>query len=365
MGFLLSCDGSNNQTEKTSPGSDNLVINISEDQAKAIGLEFGKLKKLLLSSAVISNGYLDTPPQYKAKISSIVSGKIVKVNYLVGDYVRRGSEIIRLESIEFLEIQKNYIAVKSNLKYLEDDYLRQKKLSEENVSAKKLFYQSEKDYFTALAEFEFINKKLDILNVSKEEIEKGNITPYLSIQSTINGYITGINTVLGEFVSAEDVMVELIDPRHLHAELNVYEKNVLKIKKGQKVEISTKIDTMSFTGKVFLIGKELDEDSRSIPVHVHIPENKNLLPGMFIEGKILLGERNVLAIPETGLLREEERSYIFVLLEHVNNNYVIKKVVVKTMEEKNDMVAIEFPGTMDTSRMVAIKGVYYLSSVTN
>jgi cobalt-zinc-cadmium efflux system membrane fusion protein len=361
----MTCSLKENPPEEPSMDSTDMVITITDVQAKTMGLEFGKLKNLLLSRSVNSSGYIDTPPRNKAKISSIVSGKVVRINYLVGDSVKKGNEIIRLESIEFLEIQKNYISVKSNLKFLEDNYLRQKKLSEENVSAKKVFYQSERDYFTAKAEFEYISKKLDLLHASKTEIEKGNITPYLSIQSTINGYVTEIHTVLGEFVDAEDVMAEVINPEHLHAELNVYEQDVLKVKIGQKVEISTRIDTISIMGEIFLIGKELEEDSRSLPIHVHIPENENLLPGMFVEGKILLDEMRVLAIPEEGILREEGMSFVYVLMNNMNNLYTLKRKVVIPGEENGGMVAVQFPDAADTSKLIAVKGVYYLSSDIN
>jgi len=361
LGYFISCNPKGNTSDEPFVESVDLEISVSTEQAKAIGLEFGKLQNLLLSNSVECNGYLDTPPQYKAKISSIVSGKVVKINFLVGDYVEKGKEIIRLESIEFLEIQKNYISVKGNLKYLEDNYLRQKLLSEQNVNAKKVFLQAEKDYFSAKAEFEFISGKLDILHAPKKEIEQGNISPFLSIRSTIKGYLTHLNTVMGEFVDAEDIMAEIINPEHLHAELNIYEKDAAKIKKGQKVEISTKMDTSIILGEIFLIGKEFDQNSRSIPIHVHFPENRDLLPGMYIEGKILLEEKYHLAIPQEGIIRDEQRSFIYTLMETQNDAYILRRNSVTTGEEKNGMVALQFPDEVDTSKLVATKGVYYLS----
>lgn len=361
-GYLVSCSSGEEKTEEVTSESGNLVIKVDREQANIIGLEFGYLKSMLLPTRVICSGFLDTPPGNKAKISSVVSGKVVRINYLVGDRVRKGAEIIRLESVEFLEIQKNYISIRSNLTFLEDNYKRQKRLAEENVNARKVFHEAERDYFTAKAEFEYVRRKLDLLQVNTDEIEKGNISAYLSIRSTINGYVASIHTVLGEVVDADDVMAELINPDHLHAELKVYEKDVLKVKKGQKVEILTKIDTLQLLGEIFLIGKELDEESRAVMIHVHIPDNEYLLPGMYVEGNILLDEQKVIAIPEEGLLREEGRSFIYVLVEDADGNYTMKRETVIAGEEKNGMVAVQFPAAMDTSRLVAIKGVYYLAS---
>jgi len=363
-GFLFSCRSTDNNPGGIVADPDINVVSVTREQAEAIGLQFGKLQQMMISNDINANGLIDTPPENRARISSIVSGKVLRINYLEGDEVKKGSQIILLESMEYLEIQKNYLTAKSNLKFLEDNYLRQKKLSEENVNARKVFLESESIYLSARAEFEFINKKLSILKANKAEIEKGNFTPYLSISSSIDGFISSINTTSGEYVDAEDVMVEVINPNHLHAELRVYERDMLKVRKGQKVEITARIEEIELTGEIFLVGKALDPDTRSIPVHVHLSNEENLVPGMYVEGKILLDEQSVLALPEEGLVREESRTMVYMLMEEKENELILKRIRVIPGEEKDKMVAIEFPSPIDTSKMVAISGVYYISSAS-
>ena len=361
-GFLFTCRSTDKVPAEIVADSGIDVVRVTREQADAMGLQFGKLKQMIISNTINANGLIDTPPENRAKISSIVSGKVLRINCLVGDMVKKGSEIILLESLEFLEIQKNYLTTKSKLKFLEDNYLRQKKLSEENVNARKVFLESESVYLSAKAEFEFINKQLNIINANKDEIEKGNFTPYLSISSPIEGYISAIFTTTGEYVDAEDVIVEVINTAHLHAELKVYEKDILKVKKGLQVEIATKIDEIELTGEVFLVGKELDPETRSIPVHIHLSSEENLVPGMYVEGKILLDERDVLAVPEEGLVREESRTFIYMLMKEADNELFLKRTSVVIGEVKDKMVAVEFPAPVDTSMMIATTGVYYISS---
>lgn len=363
-GFLHSCHSTDKKPKEaiTDTGTD--FITVTREQAEAMDLKFGKLQQIIISNTINANGLIDTPPENRAKISSIVSGKVLRINYLVGDAVRKGSQIILLESMEFLEIQKNYLAAKSNLKFLEDNYLRQKKLSEENVNARKVFMESESVYLSAKAEFEFLNKQLGLLRADKTEIEEGNFTPYLSISSPINGFIAASFTTTGEYVDAEDVMVEVINPDHLHVELKVYEKDILSVQKGQKVEITARLEDIKLTGEIILVGKELDPDTRSIPVHVHLTEEEHLVPGMYVEGKILLDEKSVLALPDEGLVREESRNFVYMLMEEKSDELILKRIHVVSGEVKDDMVTVEFPVPVDTSRMFAIKGVYYLSSGT-
>ena len=364
-GTLISCSPRDNQPDEKEIPIDGDYFTITTEQAKTIGVDFRKLEYMELSEVVTANGFLEIPPQNKAIISSNVSGKTMKINYLVGDYVKKGSEIIRIESIEFLEMQKNYSIIKSTLKYLEDDYMRQKTLSEQNVNARKVFLQAEKDYLSAKAELESMNQKLDLLQADRRAIEEGNVTPYLSIRSPIQGYVTHVNTAIGSFVEDRGILAEIINPEHLHAELNVYERDILKLRKGQQVEIRIpQIEDLKIRGEVFLIDRELDEDARTATVHVHIHENERLLSGMYIEGNVILDNKKVLAVPEEGLVREENSSFVYFLMDQSGENYTLKKEFVNVDFEQQGMAAIHFINKVDTTRMLAVGGVYYLSSGT-
>ena len=363
ISFLISCAQHDNRSGKTDLQVNGEFITLTEEQTQILGIEFVKLESMEISDVVTANGFLEVPPRYHAMISSNISGKVTKINYLIGNYVTKGSEIIRIESIEFLEMQKNYSIIKSNLKYLEDDYLRQKTLTEQNVNARKVFLQAERDYLSAKAELTAMNEKLDLLKVDRKEIEEGKTTPYLSIRTPISGYVTRIHTVMGSFIDDEDMLAEIINPEHLHAEINVYERDIIKIKIGQPVEVRIpQIEGLRIMGEVFLIDRELDEDARTATVHVHIPENENLYSGMYVEGNVILDEKKVPAIPVRGLVREESGSFVYFLKENNGENYTLKKEAVEVDFENQGRVAIRFDNRVDTTQMLAVGGVYYLSS---
>jgi cobalt-zinc-cadmium efflux system membrane fusion protein len=260
-------------------------------------------------------------------------------------------------------MQKNYSIIKSTLKYLEDDYIRQKTLSEQNVNARKVFLQAEKDYLSARAELEVMNQKLDLLKVNRSAIEEGHVTPFLSIRSPMSGYVNHINVVIGSFVDDQDILAEVINPEHLHAEINVYERDILKIRKGQQVEIRIpQIENLTIMGEVVLIDRELDEDARTATVHVDITENERLLSGMYVEANVLLDDKKVMAVPDGSLVREESRSFVYILTNQSEQNYTLKKEFVNVEFERQGMAVIHFLNTVDTTSMIAVGGVYYLSS---
>ncbi len=361
--FIGSCNSDKARQVVAEANLSNQFIVISKDQAKILGLEFDHLDSINISRGISVNGYFATPPENTAFISSNVSGKVIRVNFQIGEKVKRGSEVVCVESLEFLEIQRDYIATKSSLKYLEDEYKRQKKLAEQNVNARKVFLMAEKDYLESKAKLESLEKKLEILRINTENLENGNLSSQLSIKSPIEGYISEVNTTTGETVNTEKILIKVVNPDHMHVEFDVFERDIMNVRRGQKVELSIpNAPQIQMLGEIILIGKEINEETRSVKVHAHYPDNRNLYVGMFVEGKILTEESEKLAIPEQGLLREEKQSYVYRLVSENDSSYSVKKELVVTGAEQDGLIAINFLNDIDADYMFAIKGVYYLSS---
>ena len=89
-----------------------------------------------------------------------------------------------------------------------------------------------------------------------------------------------ININIGKFANPGDVLFTIVDTQHLHAELTVFEKDLPKIKIGQKF-VSRWWMKLKSAQPVHLIGREISAD-RTVRIHGHLDaEDKNLLPGMF------------------------------------------------------------------------------------
>jgi cobalt-zinc-cadmium efflux system membrane fusion protein len=357
------CTSGNQSTEVKTDEVAQVEIPVTEAQMKEMGLDLGYLQKEFIAEGVAVNGYLDTPPQFKANVSTIIGGRIVNIYFLPGDYVRKGQEIVRLESPDFLVLQQNYVTARGELNYLKDEYERQKKLSENNVNARKIYLQAERDYQSKIAEFSALESQLKLLDVDAENLQPDQLSSIIRLRTPINGYISEVFPTMGEFVHTEGDVFRVVNPEHLHAELNVFEKDILKIKKGQKVEI--KLPQMKDTviiGEIFLVSKELDEESRSLNVHVDIEENQELVVGMYVEGRILTSEREVYVVPNEALMVEEKGSSIFMVTSKSDTIIRFKKIPVHTGTEREGNTQVFLSENVTDETQIAISGIYYLSS---
>src|SRR5690606_31542932 len=95
--------------------------------------------------------------------------------------------------------------------------------------------RAESEYHTTLARFEGLKKKLSQLNIIPDEITALSLKSTIAVYAPISGFITGVNAQNGSFLSPTDVAVSIINTDHLHLELNIFEKDVSRLKKGQSI----------------------------------------------------------------------------------------------------------------------------------
>lgn len=186
-----------------------------------------------------------------------------------------------LQNADYIQLQQDYVDNKSQLEFLEAEYKRQQELAKENVNSQKILLQSKTQYQSMLAKVSGLKSKLSLLGISSTQIESGNFQSTISLTAPISGYVTQVNVNIGMFVNPTDVMFKIVDTEHLHAELTVFEKDVPKLKIGQKVRFTLANETVERIATVYLIGREIGED-RTVRIHCHLDkEDGELLPGMY------------------------------------------------------------------------------------
>ncbi|MFM8348253.1 MAG: efflux RND transporter periplasmic adaptor subunit, partial [Bacteroidota bacterium] len=141
--------------------------------------------------------------------------------------------------------------------------------------------------------------------------EKNGIRETIGITSPITGYVTQVNVNTGLSVTPEQVMFRIVDNEHLHAELQVFEKDIMRVKNGQLIRIHLVNESGERQARVYLIGKEISPE-RTVRVHGHFDKHDpSLLPGMFFNSEIETGDEKVQSLPETAFAGFEGKDYCF------------------------------------------------------
>jgi len=300
------------------------LVEISADQAKLISLKTAKLEWKELSGVIQVNGMLDVPPQNLVSISAPMGGFVKQSEMLQGMKVKKGDEIAVLQHPDYIQLQQDYLEAKSELSFLETEYRRQEDLAKDKVNSQKTLQQSKTQYEKMLAKSKGLESKLRLIGIAPEKLAGGNIQESLVIVSPINGYISKVNVNIGKFVNPTDVMFEIVDTEHLHAELTLFEKDVPKVKIGQKVKIILSNESTERTATVYLIGREISAE-RTVNLHCHLDkEDLNLFPGSYLTAFIETGGNKVSALPNEAIVNFEGKDYVFVLAKEANHYQMVE-----------------------------------------
>jgi cobalt-zinc-cadmium efflux system membrane fusion protein len=363
--LIISCSGEKPKEQiadvPTISSNANVVV-LTSEQISAIKLKSGKIELRNITNVIKANGYLDVPPQNKAVVSPRISGYVSKINFLIGDNVRKGQVMAELESMDFIDMQQAYIKLNARIAYLKDDFERQKFLLDQDAVSRKKYLMSEADYKTAISTLNGLTSKLSLLGVDFQKLKDGNIVSKNLLRAPISGSVKAMNTVIGKHIEASDEIFEIINPDHLHLELSVYEKDVIDVKKGQKVWFKMpSMENKIFEGEVFLVGKDLSEDKRSINVHVHIEENQATFSvGMYANATIVIEDNPCYTLPVTALVIDGNSKYIFKQSESSGGNSTFTKIPIITGKESDGLIELASMEGLMTDDVIVTDGAFYL-----
>lgn len=320
------------------------------------------MKKRTFPKMVETSGMIDVPPENRASVTAFMGGFVKQTSLLVGDQVKKGQLLVVLENQEFLKMQQEYLEVFNQLDYLKAEFERNKTLFDERIASQKSFLQAKSNYEMAKARYQGLREQLQMLNISPNKVEQGTISSQAAIYAPISGSVTKMNVAKGSYVSPATEILEIVDNEHVHLELTVFEKDILKVKKGQKIQFKIpEASAEAFDGEVYLVGTSIDDAKRTIKVHGHLEdeEDANLLPGMFVDAMIMTDTTKTWSLPEEAVIESEGNYYVLKLIEEKDGGYTFEKVAVKQGGTFEGYTEIISTGLNETDQFLT-KGVFDL-----
>lgn len=359
--LLVACGNEKNEQTIDEPRKviDELVI--SKQQFDGEQMAFGTLSEHDFNSIVKVSGMIDVPTHNQSNVSTFVGGYVTKSPLLIGDEVKKGQFLVALENTDFVELQQQYLEVAEQLNFLKSEFTRQKTLYDENITSQKNFLKSESTYKSNLAHYNGLKKKLQMMNINPTAVENGTITSTINIYAPIDGFVTKVYISNGSYVSPSDVMLEIIDTEHIHLELSVFEKDILKIKKGQDIDFRIpEASDSTYKAKVHLVGTTIDPENRRVVVHGHIENDHTaFIVGMFAEADIIVGSSKGMALPKTAAIQVEDDYFALVLESEETNDYKFKKIKLDLGLQTENYVEVLNAVSLKDKKIV-VHGTYML-----
>lgn len=311
--LVFACGSKSEKVENTETTSPTNLVKLTNAQMKSAGITFGQTSMKSISEVLKLNGKIDVPPQNLISVSVPLGGYLKSTEMLPGMKVTKGQLIAIIEDQQFIQIQEDYLTTKEQLSLTENEYNRQKELNQNKATSDKVFQQSQADFRSKRIAMNALAEKLRLIGINPQSLNENNISRNIRITSPITGFVSKVNVNIGKYLNPADVLFELIDPRDIHLNLNVYEKDLEKLSIGQKLTAFTNNQTdQKYPCQILLISRNLSAE-RSGEVHCHFDKyDEKLLPGMYMNAEIDVQNNFTQALPEEAIVAFGEKSYVFI-----------------------------------------------------
>jgi len=186
-------------------------------------------------------------------------------------------------------------------------------------------------------------KKDDLLEDLKLKnfVKKGEILINLksgNIVAPFSGLLGYTGLTEDILVSNNIVIITLDDNSTIYSDIKIPENYSTFIKKGLPVEVKiSSFKNKLFKGEVDFVSSRINADTRSLLSRIKI-DNKNLelISGSLLEVLVKFNLRNSLSVPDTSVMVEGDKSYVY----KVNNEEIVNKTEVKTGLRSNKNIEI-------------------------
>lgn len=359
--LLLSCSSQDKEANTANEIKATQQLQLSPKQRQTLGLELGALEQINMGLSVFANGVIDVPPQNKSYIAMPFGGYIKKINVLDGMQVQKGQILMVVEHPEVIQLQQEFLEVQGQAEYLAADYERQKELYAKEAGSAKNFQQAKSAYMVNKAKLSGLAMKLEMANVNMNTLRNGQIERTQNIRSPFAGVITKVTANVGAFAEPKDNLLEIIDLKHAHAELTVYEKYLSFLQKGQNVKLQFVDMHSSASAKIYLIGREISPE-RTVKVHCHFDKlPADITPGSYLKAEIRAEDQNQFTLPEEAVVQQNGKDVIFI--EKEGNFFTVEIDILMTQDGRVAITSKQLALLKRSS--IVVKGAYELLAILN
>ena len=339
--------------------SENQVA-LTAAQFKTVGVEIGTIENRNLNLVIKANGYTTVPPQNMANISTLIGGTVKDIFVLEGTFVNKGKVLATIQNLDVVEMQEDYSSAIANIEYLQLEFNRQKKLSDQNVNPRKVFQEVKAKLAVERARAQAAKNKLQALNMST------NGASLVPIVSPISGYVGKISIAKGAFAETGVLLFEVVDNSQMHLDLNVYEKDLGSISVGQEVDfVLTNQSNKSIKGKIFGINKSFSNESKTVAVHAKIntEDAKGLISGMYVSANINITNATVPALPKDAVVKNGDKYFVYV--QQLHQDKVIGKKAEAHLHKEGEAHSEEAAGEEEGHNEVLFKAIEVIPGTTD
>ncbi len=324
---LVSCsktkpDPSPDKEKKAASG----LITMEPAAQEHVGMKVAPAEMTQLTEYLQVTGTVQPVDSRVSQVRSLARGRLLEVRTRVGDRVKAGQELARIDNLEASELTAQLPSARAELQRFRILLAAQAKQVDRNQKLSEIGAAPLKDYEQGRAEYQALEESIRSqegviagITARLRRFGKSDSDPSSAVVTAItapfDGIITKAVTAPGEVVESSTELFTVADISHVWVQAEVYEKDLGRIRVGQSaiIHVDTYPDEL-FAGRVTYISDALDPQTRTAKVRCEVTNtNLRLKLDMFATVQVpTTFSRQAIAVPVAALQQLEAKTIVFV-----------------------------------------------------
>lgn len=348
-------------------------VELNNEQQKILHIRTKMVEMSEVQPSINLNGTIEGIPQLRFQVNAPLPGRVSSINVGLGSQVVKGQILAVLNSQEVTQFasvglteQATYRSqvtqAQANLDLEKKKYEREKALYDNRINAQKDLEAAETGYKDAQASLKAAQQNLQIAtNSTQTRLNQigSSQSGQISLRAPQNGQISVLNLTAGQTVDSGQILFEGVNLSQVWASGAVFEKDVNKVRLGQKVKVFNPSSQKTYTGKIVFVSPTIDSIQRSFFVKALLQNPQaELKIGQFVQMLVEVdGQAEKAILLEKDSLVEKNGEYFV----YVRSGKYLAPVKVEISKHKHqDYVEIE--SGLAVGDEVVVEGSYLLPS---
>ena len=337
-----------------------IVVTLTRDAVQRAGIEVSGVVTAAGADHVRLPGVVEPNAYRQVAVTSLVSGRVVRVSAQLGDRVRRGQALARIYSPELADARTKYIAAKAMLEAHDRERQRTQKLVEIGAASRQELERIHAEHAAQTAEVESARARLQLLGAVGDDPAADTADgATVTVAAPIDGVVTDRLANSGLNVDPAVKLFSIVDLSNVWIVADVYEKDLSRVRQDAAATVTTAAyPGLSLRGRVSYIDPQLNPGTRTARARIEVANPRGELRfGMFADVSIETGQgAPAMVVPRSAIQNVADRQVVYVRIPGDATTFVQRDVRLGTSSDD----VVEVVSGVNARDFVVSKGSFFL-----
>jgi membrane fusion protein, multidrug efflux system len=255
----------------------------------------------------VADGVVEAVRQ--STVSAQIAGRVVAVNFDVGDHVKQGEVIVRIDPRQVTqaaaESQAQVAQARARFEDAKASFERTRQLFQQQFVSQAALDKSKAEFEAAQAQLQATRAGLGVAETTRE---------FANVVAPYSGVVSARLVELGEMASPGTPLMAGFDPRQMRVVAHIPQYKVAAVRAASSATVEVPAANRRIKAAKVTVLPAADPRSLTTSVRLELPgEQRDLSPGMFARVRFVIGRATKLVVPARAVLRRSEVTAVYVV----------------------------------------------------